>query len=136
MARPTRDFEGDYIEAGEAANPYRPFSAGAVAAAFEVDRERVLRAMRGEFGLDSNGLVDSKMAQQLAEVLLGDEPLDLREAALMRLGAYTPRSDATWGLGSGPSDEESDRQSAEAGVPPDEVASKRSSHDPATQSSE
>lgn len=135
MGRPTRDSEDVYIEAGEAANPYRPFSADAVAAAFGVDRERVRRAMQGEFGLGPSGLVDSKMAQHLAEILLADEPLDLREAALMRLGAYTPRSDATWGIGSGPSDEESDRQSAEAGVPPDELASKRSSHSPATQSS-
>jgi hypothetical protein len=69
----------------------------------------------------------------LAEVLLPDEPLDRREAALMRLGAFTPRRDADWGLGDAPPGEESDRLAARADTAPAERASPRSSHDPATQ---
>jgi hypothetical protein len=48
----------------------------------------------------------------------------------MKLGAFTPRRDADWGLGSGPPNEQSDRQSAKAGTPDDELASERSSHAP------
>ena len=129
-----RDSDGQYVEAGEATGAHASFTADEVATAFAIDRKRVHRAMQGEFGLGPDATVDSRMAQQLCEVLLADLPLDRREAALMELGAFTPRSDANWGLGSGPPDEESDRQSAEAGVSDTERVSKRSSYDPATQS--
>jgi hypothetical protein len=109
------------------------FSAGQVAAAFGVDEERVARAVAGEFGLTEGVAIDSWQAQQLAEVLLGDEPLDRRQAALMRLGAFTPRSDADWGLGDARRGEESDLQASRADVSPTDLASSRSSHDPATQ---
>ena len=82
--------------------------------------------MEGEFGLGPDDRVDSKMAQHLAEVILGDMPLDRREAALMQLGAFTPRSDAAYGPGSGPPAEESDRQGAGASGPGDQPASIRS----------
>jgi len=106
----TRDENAVYIEAGEGEDRSARFSLDQIAAAFAVDAERVRRAMEGEFGLGPDGRVDSKMAQHLAEVMLGDLPLDRREAALMSLGAFTPRSDAAWGPGSGPPAEESDRQ--------------------------
>ena len=130
-----RDSEGVYIEAGETVSPSKTFSVDEVAGAFGVERDRVLRALDGEFALGSDARIDSKMAQQLVEVLLGDLPLAQHEAALMELGAFTPRRDATWGAGSGPADEESDRQSAVAGVPADDLPSERSSHGDATQSS-
>lgn len=133
MQEPTRDADDLYIEAGESTGTASHFSVAQIAAAFEVAPERIARAMHGEFGLGADGLADSRMAQHLAEVLLGDQPLDQREAALMQLGAYTPRSDAVWGAGSGPPDEESDRQRARAGVNDERLASERSSHDPATQ---
>lgn len=69
------------------------FTASAVAEAFGVDIDRVYKAMQGEFGLDERGTVDSRQAQHLAEVILGDQPMDQQEAALMQLGAYTPRAD-------------------------------------------
>lgn len=136
MPGKSRDSDGQYVEAGEATGVSASFTTDEVAMAFAVDPDRVHRAMQGEFGLGSGASVDSRMAQQLSEVLLGDLPLDRREAALMKLGAYTPRADADWGLGSGPPDEESDRQNAAAGVPDDEKVSERSSYDPATQTAE
>jgi len=136
VAHHTRDRDEAYVNAGEAPGTQTQFNADQIAAAFGVERDRVVRALHGEFGLGPDGPVDSKMAQQLAEVLLGDLPLDRREAALMQLGGYTPRSDATWGVGDGPPSEESDRQSAEAGVPDDDRPSERSSFDPATQRAE
>jgi hypothetical protein len=51
----------------------------------------------------------------------------------MELGAFTPRSDADFGLGDSRPGEESDLLSADAKTPPTERASPRSSHDPATQ---
>ena len=109
------------------------FSADQIATAFDVDPVRVARAMAGEFGLGSSDRIDSRMAHHLSEVILGDLPLDRREAALLNLGAFAPRRDMTEGVGNTPSNEESDRQSAVAGVPADETPSKRSSYDPATQ---
>jgi hypothetical protein len=100
---------GAYIPAGESHGTDGRFSAAAIARAFEVELARVERAIAGEFGRDEQALVDSKQAQHLAEVILGDEPLDVREAALMRLGAFTPRPDHAWGLGETPPGEESDR---------------------------
>jgi hypothetical protein len=136
MDAETRDRDDVYIPAGEARDSGTRFSAQQIAAAFEVEPDRVVRAMRGEFGIGPDDAVDGRMAQDLAEVLLGDLPLDRRQAALMQLGAYAPRSDAMWGVGDGPPTEESDRQSAEAGVPDDDLASRRSSFDPATQQAE
>ena len=135
MNDPHRTPEGMYIEAGEDVSPARRFSADEVANAFGVEKERVLRAMRGEFGLGPEATIDDKQAQDLVEVLFGDLPFDQREAATMKLGAFTPRRDAEYGLGSGPPEVESDRESAKAGTPPDELASKRSSHAPTTRSS-
>ena len=134
MKDPHRTAEGMYIEAGEDVSPARRFSADEVASAFGVEKERVLRAMRGEFGLGPEATNDDKQAQDLVEALFGDLPLDQREAATMKLGAFTPRRDAEYGLGSGPPEVESDRESARAGTPPDELASERSSHAPNTPS--
>lgn len=107
------------------------FSAHAVAQAFEVDETRVHRAMKGEFDKGPDEQVDSRQAQQLAEVMLTDQPLDQREAKLMTLGAYTPESDDIWGLGDSPPGEESDRLSKSATAPADEAPSTRASYDPA-----
>ena len=109
----------------------KTFSAAEVAAAFEVEEARVHRAFDGEFGKQPDGSVDSRQAQQLAEVMLTDEPLQQREAKLMRLGAYTPESDDIWGLGDSPPGEESDRLSRSASEPADETPSTRASYDPA-----
>lgn len=128
----TRDEDQQYIAAGEARTGPGQFTANEIARAFEVSPERVARALAGEFSLPGDTPVTPKMAQRLAEVLLGDRPLDQREAALLQLGGFTPRSDATEGLGDGPPAEESERQAASAGVPDDQLASRRSSHDPAT----
>jgi hypothetical protein len=85
--------DGAYVPAGEDQGRDATFSASELASAFEVAADRVHRAMQGELGLPSSASVDSRQAQALAEVLLGDLPLEQREAALMRLGAYTPRAD-------------------------------------------
>lgn len=69
------------------------FTASAVAEAFSVDIDRVYKALRGEFDLDEAATVNSRQAQHLSEVILGDQPMEQREAALMQLGAYTPRAD-------------------------------------------
>jgi hypothetical protein len=135
MSSPVRfgaDKEGtDYVPAGEGQGIDRSFGAEQVAGAFDVDIARVHRAMAGEFDFDPDSKVDSRQAQHLAEVLLGDQPLDVREAATMRLGAFTPRPDEDWGLGDTAPGEESDRMAASADVLEDERASQRSSHDPA-----
>ncbi|MGI8477655.1 MAG: hypothetical protein ACR2OO_14975 [Thermomicrobiales bacterium] len=132
MSQNTRDGEGVYVETGEDVDPGERFSVDQIAGAFGVERGRVVRAMAGEFGLGPEGRVTARQAQDLAEALLGDQPLDVRQAATMQLGAFTPRSDAAWGAGSGPPDEESERQRAEPGTPDDVLASERSSHDPAS----
>lgn len=121
---------GDYIPAGEGQGIHARFDADQVASAFDVDVARVHRAMAGEFNLDPDAKVDSRQVQRLAEVLLGDQPLDVREAATMQLGAFTPRPDENWGLGDTAPGEESDRMAASADVLEDERASRRSSHDP------
>jgi hypothetical protein len=100
---------GEYAPAGEAQGEGRSFSAEQVAQAFDVAVERVRRAMRGEFGLGPEGRVESREGQHLAEVILGDLPLAEREAALMRLGAFTPRADHVWGVGEAAPGEESDK---------------------------
>ena len=101
---------GEYRPAGEMQGTQSSFAAEDVSEAFEVDLDRVLNAFEGEFGLGAAGKVDSKQAQQLSEVILGDQPLDKREAALMKLGAFTPRSDHAWGAGEADPAEESDSQ--------------------------
>ncbi len=101
--------EGEYTPAGEDQGVSSSFTADQVATAFEVDVQRVHNAIKGEFGLGPDGQVDSKGAQQLAEVILGDKPQDVQQGALMTLGAFTPRTDHDWGFGEKPDDEESDR---------------------------
>ena len=100
---------GEYAPAGEAQGQGARFSAEEVASGFEVAIDRVHRAMAGEFGLGADGRVDSRQAQHLAEVILGDQPQAEREAALMRVGAFTPRPDHSWGIGETPPGEESDK---------------------------
>ncbi len=103
---------GEYRPSGEAQGTSDTFTSDQVAEAFEVAHDRVLAAFKGEFGLDGTdqtARVDSVQAQQLAEVILGDMPLDKREAGLMRLGAFTPRADHDTGLGEKIPEEESDR---------------------------
>jgi len=118
---------------GEGNNPATEFNVEEVATAFEVDLDRIERAMRGEFGLEPNASINSYQAQQLAEVVLAERPIADRQAALMRLGAFTPRSDVEWGIGDTHRGEESDRLAGSANKPEDELASKNSSFDPATQ---
>ena len=86
---------GEYTPAGEGQGKYRKFSAQEVADAFGVEVARVHNAFEGEFGLGRDADIDSRQAQQLAEIFLGDLPLDGQQAALMTLGAFTPRSDDT-----------------------------------------
>ena len=100
---------GEYAPAGEAQGEDATFTLPEVATAFEVAPERVTRAVAGEFGGGAGDRVDSRQAQHLAEVLLGDQPLATREAALMQLGAFTPRPDQDWGLGEKAPGEESNR---------------------------
>jgi hypothetical protein len=100
---------GEYAPSGEAEGGSRRFTAERVATAFGVATDRVHRAMAGEFGLHPGDQIDSRQAQHLAEVILGDQPLAEREAALMRLGAYTPRPDHQWGIGEAAPGEESDK---------------------------
>jgi hypothetical protein len=100
---------GEYVPAGEAQGTTRTFGRDELAAAFGVAAERVTAAMQGEFGLAPEARVDSVQAQELAEALLVDEPLDVRQAALMTLGAFTPRPDHDWGVGEAAPAEESDK---------------------------
>ena len=120
---------GEYVPSGEAQGEGARFTADQIASAFGVAVDRVQRAMRGEFGLGPDARLDSRQAQHLAEVI-GDLPLDRREAALMELGAFPPRPDQAWGLGETAPGEESDRLAAAADKLEDEQASRRSSHDP------
>lgn len=84
---------GDYDPPGENQGVGKVFSANAVADAFNVDIQRVHNALAGEFGAGPEAEVDSRQAQLLAEVILGDRPQADQDAALMQLGAYTPRRD-------------------------------------------
>lgn len=108
------------------------FTIDQIATAFEVAPDRVQRAIAGELHLRSDHHVTSKQAQQLAEVLLGDQPLDEREAAVSRLGAFSPRYDDAWGKGDNPDDEPGERLSDRTGAPDGNATSPRSSHGPAT----
>lgn len=100
---------GEYTPAGEGQGENATFTADQVAHAFDVEVDRVHHAMQGEFGLDAAAEVDSQQAQQLAEAILTDRSIDLRQAALMNLGAFTPRTDHDWGSGETAPGEESDR---------------------------
>jgi hypothetical protein len=99
---------GEYGPAGEMQGVDSTFAVEDVAIAFGVDPERVRRAFGGEFGLSVGDRIDSRQAQHLAEVILGDRPQDVRQAALMTLGAYTPRHDHEMGAGEADPAEESD----------------------------
>jgi hypothetical protein len=100
---------GEYAPAGEAQGQAARFSAQQIAQGFGVEIGRVHRALSGEFGLGADGRVDSRQAQHLVEVILGDQPQAEQEAALMRLGAFTPRPDHGWGIGEAAPGEESDK---------------------------
>jgi hypothetical protein len=106
--------DGEYTPAGEDTGIHATFTVDEIARAFAVAPERVRQAVAGEFGQDG-GAVDSRRAQHLAEVLLGDQPQDQQLAALMALGAYTPRPDHDTGLGEQDPAEESDRLVRNAG---------------------
>ncbi len=118
--------------AGETQGIGETFDAPSVARAFDVAEERVHNALRGEFQLGPDGRVDSKQAQQLAEVLLGDQPMDQQMAALMRLGSFTPRPDDAWGFGDKAPGEQSERLSDRTGTIDGEATSPRSSYAEAT----
>lgn len=121
---------GEYVSAGEGQGLNDSFDASQVATAFGVEIDRVHRAMAGEFNLSADARVSSPQVQQLAEVLLTEQPLSEREAAMMQLGAFTPRPDQDWGMGETAPGEESDRLAASADSLDDERASRRSSFDP------
>lgn len=100
---------GEYVPSGEAQGIVRSFGLDELVAAFGEPAERVAAAMQGELGLEPGAHVTSAQAQDLAEALLTDAPLDVREAALMTLGAFTPRPDHDWGIGEAAPGEESDK---------------------------
>ena len=100
---------GEYAPAGEAQGRGATFAAQEIAAAFGVGVDRVHKAMAGEFALAPDARVDSRQAQHLAEAILSDLPQTEREAALMPLGAFTPRRDHDWGIGEAAPGEESDK---------------------------
>ena len=118
--------------AGETQGIDDTFGAPAIAEAFGVEQQRVHNALKGEYGLDPNGRVNSRQAQNLAEVLLGDQPQDEQMAALMRLGSFTPRPDDDWGFGDKAPGEQSERLSDRTGTIDGEATSPRSSYDPST----
>lgn len=86
---------GEYTPAGEDQGRYRKFTARQVADSFGIEIQRVRNAFEGEYGLGPDGQITSHQAQDLAEIFLGDLPLDGQQSALMKLGAFTPRSDDT-----------------------------------------
>lgn len=59
----------------------------------------------------------SRQAQNLAEVILGDQPQDKQQAALMQLGAFTPRTDQGYGKGEAAIDEVSDKMERQGDEP-------------------
>jgi len=121
---------GEYAPAGELQGIDARFTVAQLAMAFGVAQDRVANALAGEFCLGANDTVDSRQAQRLSEVLMTDAPMDLREAALMTLGAYTPRADEDWGVGDVAPGEEGDRFAASPFKTPDELDSPTGSHDP------
>ena len=111
---------GEYAPAGEAQGVNATFSAAQVAHAFDIDVDRVHHAMKGELGLGPDDEVTSRQAQQLVEVLLTDRSVDLRQAALMNLGAFTPRTDHEWGFGETAPGDEGDRLKRRGDQPDEE----------------
>ena len=99
---------GEYAPKGEQASTTQTFLPVDIAEAFGVELDRVNQAIIGEFGSQRDN-IDSRQAQQLAEVLLADQPQDEQLAALIKLGAYTPRPDHVEGLGEKDPGEESDK---------------------------
>lgn len=89
----TAPLEDEHDPPGEDQGEHSDFSADQVARAFDVGRERVVRAFDGEFRIDDSGLIDSRQAQHLADVLLADKTQEERDTALIKLGAFTPRRD-------------------------------------------
>lgn len=85
--------EDEHDPPGEDQGIHARFSIRQVAEAFNVAPDRVVRAFSGEYSLGEEASVDSRQAQHLAEVILGDRRQEERDAALMQLGAYTPRRD-------------------------------------------
>ncbi len=118
--------------AGETQGINETFDAPTIAQAFNVAEDRVHNALQGEYGLAADARVDSRQAQNLAEVLLGDQPMDQQMAALMKLGAFTPRPDDAWGFGDKAPGEQSERLSDRTGTIDGEATSPRSSYDPST----
>lgn len=106
MANTERD--GEYAPTGEQGGTNSTFRAEDIASAFGIERDRVKQAISGEFG-SGDTAIDSRQAQHLADALLGDRPQDDRMAALIKLGAYTPRPDHVEGLGEKDPAEESDK---------------------------
>ncbi len=100
--------DGEYTPMGEGSGTESTFGADEIARSFGVEVDRVHNAITGEFG-SSDQAIDSRRAQHLAEVLLGDKPQDEIMAALMNLGAYTPRPDHVEGLGEKDPADESDK---------------------------
>ena len=135
MVHDTEITQAEQLAHGAKPHQALGFSPDQIASAFTVEEHRVRAAILGEFGKPLTE-IDSRQAQHLAEALLTDRPLDARQAALMQLGAFTPRSDLEWGLGDTAPGEESDRLAASADRPDDDLASHHSSYDPATQAAE
>lgn len=100
--------DGEYAPTGEDAGINETFSANEISRAFGVEADRIHQAIVGEFGSDLPQ-IDSRQAQHLAEVLLGNLPQDQQIAALIELGTYTPRPDHVEGLGEKDPAEESDK---------------------------
>jgi hypothetical protein len=59
----------------EGNNPLTEFTTVDVATAFEVDIDRIERAIRGEFALEPDASISSYQAQLLAEVVLAERPI-------------------------------------------------------------
>lgn len=106
MSNTKRD--GEYAPTGEQSGINATFSSDEISQAFGVEPDRVQRAIAGEFG-SAESLIDSRQAQHLAEVLLSHLPQSERMAALVKIGAYTPRPDHVEGLGEKDRAEESDK---------------------------
>src|SRR4051794_17167685 len=93
---------GEYVPAGENARTDVRFDIAQIGAALGLDPQIVDAAAHSEFGSPQGALLDSRHVQRLAELLLADQPLADREAALLQFGAYTPRADVGDGIGDAP----------------------------------
>lgn len=105
----SQPLEDEHDPPGENQGINARFTVDDVARHFDVARERVVRAFAGEFHLDDTDTVNSTQAQHLSEVIIGNRTQEEREAALMKLGAYTPRRDtiepSVWEKPSGEDDD-------------------------------